>query len=78
MYLEDCPFKVVHTKGGDEVLARTANLLTGRTAFDTAERLYPRDGITPPSNPLPPLLEQIPIGFTHSLHGGRNSGTPSC
>jgi hypothetical protein len=22
-------------------------------------------------------LEQIPIGFTHSLHGGRNSGTPS-
>jgi ABC-type Na+ transport system ATPase subunit NatA len=24
------------------------------------------------------MLEQIPIGFPHSLHGGRNSGTPSC
>jgi hypothetical protein len=56
MLSQDFPFNVVHTKGGDEVLARTANLLTGRTAFDTAERLYPRDGITPPSNPLPPLL----------------------
>ena len=27
MYLEDCPFKMVRTNGGDEVLGRAANLL---------------------------------------------------
>jgi hypothetical protein len=43
MYHEDCPFKVVRTNGGDEVLARAANLLIGRAAFETAKRLYPRD-----------------------------------
>jgi hypothetical protein len=39
----DCPFKVVRTNGGDEVLARAANLLVGRAAFETARRMYPRD-----------------------------------
>ena len=43
MYAEDCPFKVVRTNGSDEVLARAANLLIGRAAFETARRLYPRD-----------------------------------
>jgi hypothetical protein len=43
MYAEDCPFKVVRTNGSDEVLARSANLLIGRAAFETAKRLYPRD-----------------------------------
>jgi hypothetical protein len=43
MYHEDCPFKVVRTNGGDEVLARATNLLIGRAAFETAKRLYPRD-----------------------------------
>jgi hypothetical protein len=43
MYHEDCPFKVVRTNGGDEVLARAANLLIGRAAFETAKRMYPRD-----------------------------------
>jgi hypothetical protein len=28
---------------GDEVLARAANLLTGRAAFETAKRMYPKD-----------------------------------
>jgi hypothetical protein len=27
LFAEDCPFKVVRTNGGDEVLARAANLL---------------------------------------------------
>jgi hypothetical protein len=43
MYDEDCPFKVVRTNGSDEVLARAANLLIGRAAFETAKRMYPRD-----------------------------------
>jgi hypothetical protein len=43
MYAEDCPFKVVRTNGEDEVLARAANLLIGRAAFETARRMYPRD-----------------------------------
>jgi hypothetical protein len=30
MFAEDCPFKVVRTNSGDEVLARAANLLIGR------------------------------------------------
>jgi hypothetical protein len=43
MYPEDCPFKIVRTNGGDEVLARASNLLIGRAAFETARRMYPRD-----------------------------------
>ena len=43
MFSEDCPFKVVRTNGGDEVLARAANLLIGRAAFETAKQMYPRD-----------------------------------
>jgi hypothetical protein len=44
MLTEDCPFKVVRTNGVDEVLARAANLLIGRAAFETAKR-YPKDFI---------------------------------
>jgi hypothetical protein len=43
MSSEDCPFKVVRTNGGDEVLARAANLLIGKAAFETAKRMYPTD-----------------------------------
>jgi hypothetical protein len=43
MYAEECPFKVVRTNGGDEVLARAANLLIGRAAYETARRMYPKD-----------------------------------
>jgi hypothetical protein len=43
MFSEDCPFKVVRTNGSDEVLARAANLLIGRAAFETAKRMYPKD-----------------------------------
>jgi hypothetical protein len=43
MFAEDCPFKVVRTNGDDEVLARAANLLISRAAFETAKRMYPRD-----------------------------------
>jgi hypothetical protein len=49
MLSENCSFKVVRTNGGDEVLARASNLLTGRAA------LYPRDVIEP-SPTLPPPL----------------------
>jgi hypothetical protein len=43
MYAEECPYKVVRTNGGDEVLARTANLLIGKAAFEMARRMYPKD-----------------------------------
>jgi hypothetical protein len=42
MSSEDCSFKVVRTNGG-EVLARAANLLIGKAAFETAKRMYPTD-----------------------------------
>jgi hypothetical protein len=48
MFAEECPFKVVRTNGGDEVLAQAANLLIGGAAFETAIRLYPRDLIEYP------------------------------
>jgi hypothetical protein len=43
MIPEGGPFKVVRTKGHDEVLARS--ILIGRAAFETAKRLYPKDWI---------------------------------
>jgi hypothetical protein len=43
MSTEDCPFKVVHTNGPDEVLASASNLLIGRAVFETAKRLFPGD-----------------------------------
>jgi hypothetical protein len=43
MFAEDCPFKVIRTNGSDEVLARAANLLIGRAAYETAKRMYPSD-----------------------------------
>jgi len=42
---EDFPFKVVRTNSHDEVIARAANLVVGRAAYETARRLYPRDHI---------------------------------
>jgi hypothetical protein len=56
MLSEDCPFEVVRTNGGDEVLAaRAANRLADRAAFETAKRMYPRDVIEPSPNPPPSL-----------------------
>ena len=43
MATEDCPFKVVRTNGSDEVLARAINLVIGRAAFETANRMFPKD-----------------------------------
>jgi hypothetical protein len=43
MFAEDCPYTLVCTNGSDEVLARAANLLIGRAAFETAKRMYPKD-----------------------------------
>jgi len=45
MLEEDLPFKVVRTNSHDEVIARAANLVVGRAAYETARRLYPRDHI---------------------------------
>jgi hypothetical protein len=42
MYGEELPFKVVRANS-DEVLARAANLLVGRAAYETAIRLFPND-----------------------------------
>jgi hypothetical protein len=42
---EDLPFKIVRTNSHDEVLARAANLLVGRAAYETARRLFPTDTI---------------------------------
>jgi hypothetical protein len=53
MLSEVYPFEVVRTKGGDEVLARVANLLTGRGAVETAKR--PWDVIEPRPSPPPSL-----------------------
>jgi hypothetical protein len=38
-------FKVVRTNGRDEVLARAANLIIGRAAYETARRLFPNDRV---------------------------------
>lgn len=45
MLPEDLPFKVVRINSHDEVIARAANLLVGRAAYETAVRLYPKDAI---------------------------------
>jgi hypothetical protein len=45
MCSEDCPFKVVRNDGSDELLARAAELLIGRAAFEKAKRMYPKDRI---------------------------------
>jgi hypothetical protein len=45
MLPEDLPFKVVRINGHDEVIARAANLIVGRAAYETAIRLYPKDAI---------------------------------
>jgi hypothetical protein len=37
---DDLRFKVAMTNGHDEVMARAANLLIGRAAYETARRLY--------------------------------------
>jgi hypothetical protein len=41
----DLRFKVVRTNGHDEVVARAANLLVGRAAYETARRLYENERI---------------------------------
>jgi hypothetical protein len=38
-------FKVVRTNGHDQVLARAANLIIGRAAYETARRLFPNDRV---------------------------------
>ena len=42
---ENLPFKIVRTNGSDEVIARAADLLVGRAAFERASALHPRDVI---------------------------------
>jgi hypothetical protein len=42
---DELQFKVVRTNGHDEVVARAANLLIGRAAYETARRLYPNERV---------------------------------
>jgi hypothetical protein len=42
MFAGECPFKVVRTNGGDEVLAQAANLLIGRRLLATRLNLDER------------------------------------
>ena len=42
---DDLPFKVVRANAHDEIIARAANLIVGRAAYETARRLYPKDRI---------------------------------
>jgi hypothetical protein len=49
MLSENCQFKAVRTKCGDE-LARASNLLIGRAGFKTANRMYPGAPNRPPSS----------------------------
>jgi hypothetical protein len=44
-YDRPLPFKVVRTNGHDEVVARAANLIIGRAAYETARSLFPDDRI---------------------------------
>jgi hypothetical protein len=44
-YDDPLPFKVVRTNGHNEVVARAANLIIGRAAYETARSLYPDDRI---------------------------------
>jgi hypothetical protein len=39
MIPEDLPFRVIRVNSEDEVLARAANLVIGRAAFETARRV---------------------------------------
>jgi len=39
---DDLPFKVVRTNAHDEVIARAANLLVGRAAYETARAIVSR------------------------------------
>jgi hypothetical protein len=43
MLSENLPFRVIRTNSEDEVIARAANLIVGRAAYETAVRLYPKD-----------------------------------
>ena len=43
MPTENLPFKVVRTNGSDEVIARAADLLVGRAAFERAIALHPKE-----------------------------------
>jgi hypothetical protein len=45
MFDEDLPFKVVRISSYDEVVARAANLILGKAAYESAVRLYPRDTV---------------------------------
>ncbi len=36
---DDLPFKVVRTNGHDEVIARAANLIVGRAAYEAPQRV---------------------------------------
>jgi hypothetical protein len=56
-YVEDCPYKVVRTNGSDEVLARAANLLIGRAAFETRPDAF---------GPMPDCLSE---GAPSQLYG---------
>jgi hypothetical protein len=42
---DDLKFKVVRTNSHDEVVARAANLLIGRAAYETARRLYENERV---------------------------------
>jgi len=41
----DLRFNVVRTNGHDEVVARAANLIIGRAAYETARRMYPNERV---------------------------------
>jgi hypothetical protein len=43
MHPETLPFRVIRVNSEDEVLARAANLIIGRAAYETAVRLFPKD-----------------------------------
>jgi hypothetical protein len=43
MSSENLPFKVVRTNGSDEVIARAADLVVGRAAFERAAVLHAKD-----------------------------------
>jgi hypothetical protein len=65
MLSESCPFRVVRTNDGYEVLARASNIPIGRAAFEMAKLKYPRDQIEP--SPNPPASSQVNADTAASL-----------
>ena len=56
------PFRVIRANSEDEVIARAANLIVGRAAYETAVRLYPNDRNERRTPAFTPGVQSAPAG----------------